>query len=82
MRTMGPIEKTLRVELRTLGVSLCSSTMARAAVDLARRWDADPGHTEPDTVALRAINDRVAGDERVEVAILPAFDGLTIARKL
>jgi caffeoyl-CoA O-methyltransferase len=43
---------------------------------------ADPDHTEPDTVALRAFNDRVAGDERVEVAILPAFDGLTIARKL
>jgi hypothetical protein len=43
MRTMGPIERTLRVELRTWGVSLRSSTMARAAVDLARRWDADPG---------------------------------------
>jgi hypothetical protein len=24
----------------------------------------------------------VAGDKRVEVAIVPAFDGLTIARKL
>jgi predicted O-methyltransferase YrrM len=43
---------------------------------------ADPEHTEPDIVALRAFNDRVAGDKRVEVAILPAFDGLTIARKL
>ena len=43
---------------------------------------ADLDHTEPDTVALRAFNDRVAGDKRVEAAILPAFDGLTIARKL
>ena len=43
---------------------------------------ADPEHTEPDILALRAFNDRVAGDDRVEVAILPAFDGLTIARKI
>jgi caffeoyl-CoA O-methyltransferase len=32
--------------------------------------------------ALRAFNDRVAADERVEVVVLTAFDGLTIARKL
>ena len=31
--------------------------------------------------ALRAFNDRVAADERVEVVVLPAFDGLTLARK-
>ena len=35
-----------------------------------------------DTVALRKFNDMVAGDERVEVVVLTAFDGLTIARKL
>jgi predicted O-methyltransferase YrrM len=29
--------------------------------------------------AIRAFNDRVAADDRVEVAVLPAFDGLTIA---
>jgi len=33
------------------------------------------------TVALRAFNDAVAADERVEVMVLTAFDGLTIARK-
>ncbi len=32
--------------------------------------------------ALRAFNDLVARDDRVEVVLLPAFDGLTIARKL
>jgi caffeoyl-CoA O-methyltransferase len=32
--------------------------------------------------ALRAFNDLVARDDRVEVVVLPAFDGLTIARKL
>jgi caffeoyl-CoA O-methyltransferase len=42
---------------------------------------ADPGRTDADTEALRAFNDRVAADDRVEAAILPAFDGLTIARK-
>jgi caffeoyl-CoA O-methyltransferase len=31
--------------------------------------------------ALRAFNDQVAGDDRVEVVVLTAFDGLTIARK-
>ena len=31
--------------------------------------------------ALRRFNDEVAADERVDVMILPAFDGLTLARK-
>ncbi|HET6918805.1 MAG TPA: O-methyltransferase [Jiangellaceae bacterium] len=36
-----------------------------------------------DTIdALRAFNDKVAADDRVEVVVLPAFDGLTIARRL
>jgi hypothetical protein len=37
------IERTIRAELRGLGVSLRSSVGARAAVDLARRMDAEPG---------------------------------------
>jgi hypothetical protein len=37
------IERTIRAELRRLGVSLRSSVGARAAVDLARRMDAQPG---------------------------------------
>jgi caffeoyl-CoA O-methyltransferase len=41
----------------------------------------DPEATETNVEALRAFNDAVAADDRVEVAILPAFDGLTIARK-
>jgi caffeoyl-CoA O-methyltransferase len=32
--------------------------------------------------ALRAFNDLVAADDRVEVVVLTAFDGLTIARRL
>lgn len=30
---------------------------------------------------LRAFNDKVAADERVEAVVLPAYDGLTLARK-
>jgi hypothetical protein len=40
---MRAIERTVRAELRRLGVSLRSSLGARAAVDLARRMDAEPG---------------------------------------
>ncbi|HLK86156.1 MAG TPA: class I SAM-dependent methyltransferase [Candidatus Binataceae bacterium] len=35
-----------------------------------------------DTVAIRAFNDFAARDRRVELAMLPVADGLTIARKL
>jgi caffeoyl-CoA O-methyltransferase len=38
--------------------------------------------TDDDTRALRTFNDMVAADIRVEVVVLTAFDGLTIARKL
>jgi hypothetical protein len=40
---MRAIERTVRAELRSLGVSLRSSVGARAVVDLARRMDAEPG---------------------------------------
>jgi caffeoyl-CoA O-methyltransferase len=42
----------------------------------------DESVTDEDTVALRRFNDVVAADIRVEVVLLTAFDGLTIARKL
>lgn len=35
-----------------------------------------------DTQALRAFNDLVAGDDRVDVVVLPAYDGLLLAHKL
>jgi caffeoyl-CoA O-methyltransferase len=41
----------------------------------------DPDADDADTVALRAFNDRVAADARVEVVMLPVADGLTLARK-
>jgi caffeoyl-CoA O-methyltransferase len=42
----------------------------------------DDADADADTAALRAFNDAVAADDRVEVVVLTAFDGLTIARKL
>jgi caffeoyl-CoA O-methyltransferase len=42
----------------------------------------DESVTDVNAAALRAFNDKVAVDDRVEVVVLPAFDGLTIARKL
>jgi caffeoyl-CoA O-methyltransferase len=41
----------------------------------------DAAATDTNTVALREFNDLVAADERVEVVVLTAFDGLTIARR-
>jgi caffeoyl-CoA O-methyltransferase len=41
-----------------------------------------PDDRADDTLrAIRAFNDRVASDDRVEAVVLPAFDGLTIARR-
>ena len=37
--------------------------------------------TSRDTVALRAFNDMVLADERVDVVMLPVADGLTLCRK-
>ncbi len=39
---------------------------------------AEPGG---DTAALQALNDRLVTDERVDVALLPIGDGLTLARR-
>ena len=41
-----------------------------------REYDSDP-----QTVAVRKFNDMVRADERVEVAMIPIRDGLTIIRK-
>ncbi|MFZ4584095.1 MAG: O-methyltransferase [Acidimicrobiia bacterium] len=38
-------------------------------------------NTDPDTLAMRAFNDKVATDDRVESVILPLADGVTMIRK-
>jgi caffeoyl-CoA O-methyltransferase len=42
---------------------------------------ADPGDQNPDTLAIRAFNVRLLGDERVDLSLVPIGDGLTLARK-
>jgi len=41
---------------------------------------ADPEVTDDDTNAIRALNDAIAADERVDVSMIPLADGLTLAR--
>jgi caffeoyl-CoA O-methyltransferase len=41
----------------------------------------DAGNDNPSVIAVRAMNDQAAADERVEVIMLPIGDGLTVALK-
>ena len=43
---------------------------------------ADQSNQEPTTQAIRAFNERVFQDDRVELSMLPLADGLTMARKI
>jgi len=40
----------------------------------------DPSDTSENTVAIRALNDFLVTDERVDLVMLPISDGLTLAR--
>ncbi|MER6049810.1 class I SAM-dependent methyltransferase [Streptomyces sp. NPDC001793] len=42
---------------------------------------ADPAADDPDTVAVRTLNDRLRDDERVDIALLTVADGITLARR-
>jgi predicted O-methyltransferase YrrM len=47
-------------------------------------WGGDvakPEENDEDTVAIRALNERVRNDDRVTLALVPIGDGLTLARK-
>ena len=43
---------------------------------------ADPAARDEDTVAIRALNERLHRDERIALSLVPIGDGLTLARKL
>ena len=66
--------EALLPRLRPNGVILVDNTLWDGAV-------VDPGRTDPDTEAIRAFNDLVAADARVDTVILPISDGLTLCRK-
>jgi predicted O-methyltransferase YrrM len=42
---------------------------------------ADPNVNDPDTAALKALNEKLHGDTRVTLSLVPIGDGLTLARK-
>jgi predicted O-methyltransferase YrrM len=42
----------------------------------------DPTDQTPDTVAIRAINQKIHGDSRVDATLVPISDGLMLALKL
>ncbi|HEX7968998.1 MAG TPA: class I SAM-dependent methyltransferase [Stellaceae bacterium] len=47
-------------------------------------WGGDVAHPksdDPDTQALRALNQKLHGDERIDLSLLPMADGITLARK-
>ena len=61
--------------LRPGGLLLVDNTLWSGAV-LDEQDDSD------DTVAIRAVNDRIAADPRVRVVMLPIGDGLTVAQRV
>lgn len=65
-------EACLRL-VRPGGLIVLDNTLRRARV-------ADPADQEPDTQALRAINRKIAADERVDRVLLPIASGMTLAR--
>ena len=42
---------------------------------------ADPDRSDEDTDALRALNRKLHDDQRIDLALLPVGDGMTVARK-
>jgi caffeoyl-CoA O-methyltransferase len=60
--------------MRTGGVILVDNVLWGGAV-------ANPEVTDDQTVAIRAFNDHVAADARVDCVMLPISDGLTLLRK-
>jgi len=60
--------------LRANGVILVDNTLWSGSV-------IDASRTDDDTTAIRAFNDMVATDDRVDSVILTIGDGLTLIRK-
>jgi caffeoyl-CoA O-methyltransferase len=60
--------------LRPNGVILVDNVLWSGAV-------LDAAATDDNTTAIKALNDFLARDERVETVMLPISDGLTVLRK-
>jgi predicted O-methyltransferase YrrM len=66
-------ERCLRL-LRTGGLIALDNMLWSGAV-------ADPANTDESTVAIRALNQKIQGDPRVDMAMLALGDGVMLARK-
>ena len=77
-RRQGRLRRLLRRAAATASgpAGSCSST-TRCGPD----GSLDDGADDDDTMAIRAFNDLVAADDRVDSYILPVGDGLTLIRK-
>lgn len=60
--------------LRPGGVVAIDNTLWHGTV-------ADPAITDADTQAIRALNDKLLTDARIDLSLLPIGDGLTLCRK-
>jgi caffeoyl-CoA O-methyltransferase len=69
---LGYYERLLKL-LRPGGLIVVDNTLWSGEV-------ANPENREADTVALREFNNALHGDPRVDLALLPVGDGLTLAR--
>ena len=70
---LGYYERLLKL-LRPGGLIVVDNTLWHGAV-------ADPADREADTAALRQFNDALHRDARIDLALLPVGDGLTLARR-
>jgi hypothetical protein len=61
--------------IRPGGLLLVDNTLWSGAV-------LDGGDTSDNTVAIRALNDRIAADPRARVVLLPIGDGLTVVQRV
>jgi predicted O-methyltransferase YrrM len=68
----GYVERALRL-VRPGGLIAIDNVLWSGAV-------ADPADHAPSTEAIRALNAKLAADERVDVAMVPIGDGLTLLR--
>ncbi len=73
-RSYASYYEELLARLRPNGVVLVDNTLWMGAV-------IDASATDDDTTAIRAFNDAVAADDRVDAVQLPISDGLTLLRK-
>jgi caffeoyl-CoA O-methyltransferase len=60
--------------LRPGGLAVIDNTLWDGAV-------ARPEDQEPSTRAIRALNTKLASDDRIDLSLVPVGDGLTLARK-